>query len=224
MRSNPMTSALTEIRKDSRTARAMPSYPQIIKIMNRVREEAELVQIEDDLKADPVISYRLMTYINSAGMGFSHEIKSFRQAVTILGYHQLDRWLTTLLVTTNPHDGRSATGVNAIIRGRFMELIGKVHFGKAQVDELFVVGAFSLLDELFGESMETLLDPLTISRQMRDALIRRDGLCAAAAAGRGDRECRRAAHRDPAPGLGIDIIAIDAYNEGPVGGKVRPVT
>jgi c-di-GMP phosphodiesterase len=210
-----MSSALTETRKDSTTARAVPSYPQIIKIMNLVRAEAELVQIEDDLKADPVISYRLLTYINSAGMGFSHEIKSFRQAITILGYYQLYRWLTMLLVTTNPRDGRSTTGVNAIIRGRFMELIGKIHFGKAQADDLFVVGAFSLLDKLFGEPMETLLEPLTISRSMRDALLKRDGpyvplLLLAEAIEKADESRIETIHQ----ALGMDIIVIhDAYNE-----------
>lgn len=56
--------------------------------MNLVRKEGEVAEIEDQLKADPVISHRLMTYINSAAMGFPREIKSFRQVITILGYDQ----------------------------------------------------------------------------------------------------------------------------------------
>ncbi len=164
-------------RKPTRTAatQAVPSYPHIVRIMNLVRKEAEIPEIEDDLKADPVISYRLMRYVNSAAMGFPREIKSIRQVVTILGYHQLYRWLTMLLVTADQRAGRSDAGVNAIIRGRFMELVGKVHFGKPQADDLFVVGVFSLLDVLFGDPMEKLLEPLNIAATMREALVRRDG-------------------------------------------------
>ncbi len=155
--------------------RTMPSYPQIVKIMNLVRKEEEIAEIEDQLNADPVISYQLMTYVNSAAMGFPREIKSFRQVITILGYHHLYRWLTMLLVTADQRAGRTVTGMYAIIGGRFMELVGKVQFGKPQADDLFVVGVFSLLDVLFDQPTDKLLEPLNIASTMRDALIKREG-------------------------------------------------
>jgi EAL and modified HD-GYP domain-containing signal transduction protein len=170
-----MTSTTDLSRTQSTTRRTVPSYPQIVRIMNLVGKEVELAELEDELKADPVISYRLMTHINSASMGFSREIRSFRQVITIIGYHQLYRWLTMLLVTADQRAGRSAIGMNAIIRGSFMELLGKVHFGKPQADDLFVVGVFSLLDVLFGEPMDKLLQPLNIAGTMREALLKRDG-------------------------------------------------
>lgn len=46
---------------------------------------------------------------------------------TVPSYHQLYRWLTMLLVSADQRAGRSVTGMNAIIRGRFMELLGIVH-------------------------------------------------------------------------------------------------
>lgn len=199
----------------SASAQAAPSYPRIVRLMNLVRSEAELPQIEDELKADPVISYRLLRYVNSAAIGFPRRIRSFRQVVTVLGYHQLYRWLTVLLVTADQRAERSAAGLNAIIRGRFMELIGKVHFGKPQADDLFVVGVFSLLDVLFGESMEALLQPLDIGDAMRDALLRRDGpymplLLLAEAIEKADETRIDTIHR----GLRIDIETVhDTYSD-----------
>jgi len=183
--------------------------------MNLVNKEVEIAEIEDEIKADPVISYRLMTYVNSATMGFPREIKSVRQVITILGYHQLYRWLTMLLVTADQRAGRSVTGMNAIIRGRFMELLGKVHFGKPQADDLFVVGAFSLLDVLFDEPMEKLLQPLNIADSMRDALLKRDGpymplLLLAEAIEKADESRIDTIHQ----ALGITIETVyDAYTE-----------
>lgn len=170
-----MNSAASPLRVEQAERRAAPSYRQIIRILNMVREEAEIADIEEELKADPVIIYRLLTHVNSAGMGFPREIKSFRQAVTILGLHQLYRWLAMLLVTADPGEGGSVTGRNAIIRGRFLELVGKAHFRRERADDLFVVGAFSLLDVLLGEPMETLLEELSISDTMRAALLRQEG-------------------------------------------------
>lgn len=210
-----MTSTMERTKPQTATRQATPSYPRIVRIMNLVRREAEIPEIEDELKADPVISYRLMRYINSAAMGFPREIKSFRQVITILGYHQLYRWLTMLLVTADQRAGRSAAGLNAIIRGRFMELVGKVHFGKPQADDLFVVGVFSLLEELFGEPMEKLLEPLNISATIREALLKRDGpymplLLLAEAIEKADEARIDTLHR----GLSINIETVhDTYSD-----------
>jgi EAL and modified HD-GYP domain-containing signal transduction protein len=208
-----MTSATDLSTTQASARRAVPSYPQIVRIMNLVRREEDIAEIEDQLKSDPVISYRLMTYINSAAMGFPREIKSFRQVITILGYHQLYRWLIMLLVTADQRAGRSVTGMNAIIRGRFMELLGKVHFGKPQADDLFVVGVFSLLDVLFDKPMEVLLEPLNIAATMREALVKRDGpymplLLLAEAIEKADEARIDTIHR----GLCIDIETVyDTY-------------
>lgn len=78
-----MTSTTDLSDTKSAARRPVPSYPQIVRIMNPVSKEVEIAEIEDQIKADPVISYRLMTYINSAAMGFTREIKSFRQVIAI---------------------------------------------------------------------------------------------------------------------------------------------
>ena len=93
-----MTSNALPARQDTQGRQAVPSYPHIIRALNMVREEAEITQIELELKSDPVISYRLMMHVNAAGMGFPRQIRSYRQAISILGYHQLYRWLVRLLV------------------------------------------------------------------------------------------------------------------------------
>jgi EAL and modified HD-GYP domain-containing signal transduction protein len=154
---------------------ASPSYSNIINLLNLVRSEADINEIEDALKVDPVISYRLMTKINSAGMGFPREVRSLRQAITIFGYHGLYRWLAMLLVTGDPQNGKSIIGRMAIVRGRLLELIGKSPGDSKRGDDLFVVGSFSLLDNILGEPLEKLLNDLSITYVMRQALLSRDG-------------------------------------------------
>ncbi len=152
-----------------------PSYALIIRVLNLVRNEADLPVVENELKQDVALSYRLMRYINSAGMSFPTRITSYRQAVTILGYHELYRWLTLLLLTADPNPAKSEIVKCSIVRGRFMELIGKLRLQRREADDLFVVGIFSRLDELFGQPMETVLESLRLSDDMRDALVSRRG-------------------------------------------------
>jgi EAL and modified HD-GYP domain-containing signal transduction protein len=152
-----------------------PSYALIIRILNLVRNEAELPAVEAELKQDIALSYRLMRYINSAGMGFPSQITSYRQAVTILGYHELYRWLTLLLLTADPNPAHNAVVKASIVRGRFMELVGKLRFQRTQADDLFVIGIFSQLDQLLEQPMDTILESIRISDDMRDALLHRTG-------------------------------------------------
>jgi len=162
--------------RDSKAAKPIaPSYALIIRTLNLVRNEADLPVVEKKLKQDIALSYRLMRYINSAGMGFPSQITSYRQAVTILGYHELYRWLTLLLLTADPNPVHNDIVKSSIVRGRFLELLGKLRFQRAQADDLFVVGIFSRLDQLFGQTMEEVLEPIRISDDMRSALLQRSG-------------------------------------------------
>lgn len=205
-----MTSNALPARQDTQGRQAVPSYPHIIRALNMVREEAEITQIELELKSDPVISYRLMMHVNAAGMGFPRQIRSYRQAISILGYHQLYRWLVRLLVTADPSDRGTAIGRNAVIRGRFLELVARTKAVEHPEDELFVVGAFSLLEDLFGEPMELLLEDLRIAEPVRQALVARVGpyapLLHLAEAIEAADEPGIAAALDALPELTIDLV------------------
>jgi EAL and modified HD-GYP domain-containing signal transduction protein len=162
--------------RDRRPAKPLaPSYALIIRILNLVRTEADLPALERELKQDVALSYRLLRYINSAGMGFPAQITSYRQAVTVLGYHELYRWLTLLLLTADPAPAKSDAVTSSIVRGRFLELLGRLRLQKSQADDLFIVGIFSRLDELLDQPMETLLEAISISDAMREALLVRGG-------------------------------------------------
>ncbi|MET0544508.1 MAG: HDOD domain-containing protein, partial [Variovorax sp.] len=61
------------------------SQATIIQLINLVRREADLSDIEELIKRDPTLSFKLLRMINSCGFGLSAEITSFRHAVMILG-------------------------------------------------------------------------------------------------------------------------------------------
>ena len=149
------------------------SHGQIVRVLNLVRRNAELKEIEAALKQDVTLSYKLLRYINSAGFGLATEIQSFKHAVTMLGYDKLNKWLSLLLVTASRDPAAPALMQTAIARGRFMEIIGQGQFDKVQIDNLFVTGAFSLLDILLGSQMKAVLEQMHLPDAIASAL--RDG-------------------------------------------------
>lgn len=155
-----------------------PSHAQIVRLMNLVRHNAEIRDIEAVLKQDVALSYKLLRHINSVGFGLMCEIQSFRHAVSILGYNKLHKWLSLLLVTSSRDPSAAALMQTAIARGHFMDLAGKQFFGKAESDNLFITGAFSLLDVLLGSDMPAILEEMHLPVAVSDALLRGEGVYA----------------------------------------------
>lgn len=153
-----------------------PSYANILGLLNMLRNNAEIKEIEDALKKDVALSFKLLRYINSAGFGLSCEIHSFRHAVTILGYQKLYRWLTLLLVTAGSDSTPPALMKTAVTRGRLVELLGQDFLEGNDRDNLFIVGIFSLLDVMLEMPMEEILENLNLPEAICDALLHRTGV------------------------------------------------
>ena len=154
-----------------------PGYANILNLLNMLRNNAEIRDIENALKRDVALSFKLLRYINSAGFGLSCEIQSFRHAVTILGYQKLYRWLTLLLVTAGAETGAApALLKTAVTRGRLVELLGGHFLDGQEKDNLFIVGMFSLLDVLLDMPMDKILETLILPDPVCDALLERSGI------------------------------------------------
>lgn len=160
------------------TDKLNPSHAQIVRVLNLVRRDADIKEIEAALKQDVTLSYKLLRYINSAGFGLSCEIQSYRHAVTILGREKLNKWLSVLLVTASRDPAAPALMQTAIARGRLMEIVGQGFFDKSKLDNLFITGAFSLLDTLLGTHLDVVLDQMHLPEAITDALARREGVYA----------------------------------------------
>lgn len=153
-----------------------PAYENVLLLLNKVRENANPPEIEKFFKHDVALTFKLLRYINSVGFGLSCEIESIRHAIAILGYQQLYRWLTLLLVTAGQATTPPALLITAMTRGRLTELLGQDYMEPRDRDNLFVVGMFSLLDVILETPMEKVLEKLSLATSVSDALLHRDGM------------------------------------------------
>jgi c-di-GMP phosphodiesterase len=97
----------------------------------------------------------------------------------ILGRVQLQRWLQILLYANH---GKSNTITSPLLmlastRGKLLELMAqKLKPGNRSVaDKSFTVGIMSLMDALFGQPMEKILEQIAVAEEVRDALLFRKG-------------------------------------------------
>lgn len=153
-----------------------PTQATVLQLMEKVRQEADIKQIEEGFKRDVALTFKLLRYINSAAFGLTCEIQSIRHAVSILGYRPLYKWLTLLLATASPSPMAPVLTRTAVTRGRLCELLGAYHLPKAEQDNLFITGVFSMLDALLETPMAQIMERLALPESVADALLHRTGI------------------------------------------------
>ena len=155
--------------------RVHPGQANIIRLIDLVRKQASTNEIEEVLKHDPMLSFNLLRFINSAGFGMRTEVTSFKHAVMLLGLNRLFKWAALLMTTSINGNVPAAVGTTAVVRGRLMELLALEKLDAEDCDNAFVVGVFSLLDTMLGMPMKAALETVSLPPQVSDALLYRTG-------------------------------------------------
>ena len=151
----------------------------VMQLLNQTMNHAEIAQIEHGFKRDPVLSYKLLRYINSPATGLLQPVHTIAHALVVLGYDQLYRWLTLLLFASGQPNHRTLALMNsALVRARLTELLGRKKLKPQDHEGLFITGIFSLLDALLNMRMEAALESLKLSAPVAAALLRREGIYA----------------------------------------------
>lgn len=144
---------------------------RVIQVVSR--PELDWREIEETIKGDVTLYYRLLRYLNSAAFGLRSEVRSVRQALTILGEEEVRRWCRLAVLVDVALGRPSDLVLSALIRARFGELIGqKVEHGDS---DLFLVGLLSLMDAVLEMPMGMVLDGLPLDGETRTLLLEHEG-------------------------------------------------
>jgi c-di-GMP-related signal transduction protein len=133
------------------------------------KPELDPREIEDAIKSEASLCYRLLRYLNSAVFGFANEIHSVRHALAMLGEREVRRWVR-LVVTLAAGQGKSSELVlSALVRARFCELLSpKIQHGES---DLFLLGLLSMMDAILEIPMPEVLDRVPIDQETKALLL-----------------------------------------------------
>jgi EAL and modified HD-GYP domain-containing signal transduction protein len=147
-----------------------PDMQVIVELIRRVDAEESIDKLENTLRRDPTLAYKLLRYINSPAFGLRVEINSFSHAIMMLGYKKLKRWLALLLATAGQDANLRPVMFAAVRRGLLMEELARGSGDEEMRSELFICGVFSLLDRMMGEPFDSLLKSIPVPERVYQAL------------------------------------------------------
>jgi c-di-GMP phosphodiesterase len=171
----PIDDVITTSTASKTKLAAQTDLNTIVELIHKVDMQESIDKLENTLKRDPALAFKLMRYINSPAFGLSVEISSFRHAIMMLGYVRLKRWLALLLATASKDVNLKPVMYAAVRRGLLMEELVRSNGDEEMRNEMFICGVFSLLDRMFKQPFEELLKSIPVPERVVQALAEESG-------------------------------------------------
>lgn len=165
------------------------SKPEIIKNKNKkmdvsrlslMRSLAATMDTQTSFHVlDPIISqdvglsYKLLRLVNSGYYSLADEVKSIQQAISMIGLQQLRSWMLLLMMATVDDKPHELTAV-ALQRAKMCEMLGKA-LGERKAESYFLIGLLSVLDAIMDLPMVQVVESLSLTAEITEALIYRKG-------------------------------------------------
>lgn len=129
--------------------------------------------VADLVGQNPTLSYQMLRLLNSPVVGLSKNVDSIREAVVFLGLSQIKRW--SMLITLSSQRSSNPELLKALlIRAKCCELLAAKSNGVC-LEQAFTVGMVSGMDQLLQISRQELLSQVTLSDELKGAILQFKG-------------------------------------------------
>jgi c-di-GMP-related signal transduction protein len=133
------------------------------------KSDVDFNEIEDLVKHEPSLCYRLLRYLNSPLIGLSLPVLSIRHALNLLGEEESVRWIRMATTLVPGQDKLSDLVLAALVRARFCELIAP-RIEPARSD-LFLMGMLSLMDAILSVPIGMVIEKLCLDPEISAQLL-----------------------------------------------------
>jgi c-di-GMP-related signal transduction protein len=143
------------------------NYLRLLEMVSR--EEMVLRELEEAIKREASVLYRLLRYLNSPAFGFATTIRSVRHALAILGEREVRRWIRLVALVSAGMQKSSDLVLCALVRARFCELLSP-KIGNSESD-LFLLGLLSMMDAILEVPMTQVLEHVPLDAETKAVLL-----------------------------------------------------
>lgn len=142
-----------------------------LRLLKEIQQpELNLKRVEQLLREDVALTYKLLRYVNSALFAHRSEIQSIARALTVLGEEGICRWVALATLPTLATDKPSEVLTLSLVRARFCERLAEFAL-EPSPGRAFLMGMFSLLDALVDQPLDEALRTVDLGREVTEAIL-----------------------------------------------------
>jgi EAL and modified HD-GYP domain-containing signal transduction protein len=123
------------------------------------------------IHADASLTYRLLRRVQKLAYYRGNMITAIQHALVMMGADELRRWTLLSLARDNNATKSEETVRQAYLRGAFAKRLMRCGPEKDDEEHGFLLGMFSLLDQILNVDMETLLKEIELPSEISQALL-----------------------------------------------------
>ncbi|BBP01389.1 EAL and HDOD domain-containing protein [Sulfuriferula nivalis] len=147
---------------------------RIRQLISAVISRQDLCVIENMMKFDLRLVYQLLMYVKAINSEAS--VSSIAEALQQLKLEGLKRWLSLLLNACTPPTPHSITLMKrGLARALIMEDLSRKSLQVQDPEGMYLIGLLSVMDKLLGHSMQSLIRPLPLNKDLAAAIIEQKG-------------------------------------------------
>jgi EAL and modified HD-GYP domain-containing signal transduction protein len=144
----------------------------VLEFINEINmPDVEFEKLEEIIKHDLSLTYRLLRFINSAYFNFSMKVESIRHVLLLIGMREIKKWASIIALGAIGEDKPVELLNISLVRAKFCEFIAEEIGQKRNVHNFFMMGLFSLIDALLDRHMEDVLKDIYIEAEVKTALL-----------------------------------------------------
>ncbi len=130
----------------------------------------DIPRIEEVLKQEPALMYKLLRFLNSPLLARPMEVKSVHSAIALLGDDEFRRWASLVAVLTPATEKPSELIRTGLTRAFFCEAMARAKTRGAAPFEYFLVGLFSVMSAVLDRPLGDITAEIAVNGRVRDAL------------------------------------------------------
>ena len=150
--------------------RRRPSEFAVLQVLARLSDpNVSVAQLEEIIKNDAALSYRLLRYLNSARFGRHAKITSLRHVILLLGLQSI-RTLAMLMSLAGTVQKPGHLLKDATQRAVMCEKLARL-LNRHDASACFTAGLISSLDAVFDVPLAEILESLPLADDLKDAIL-----------------------------------------------------
>lgn len=146
----------------------------LLTLINKLQQQdVNFDEISGLIQTDPLLSYQILRIANSAAFSGYQSIDSIQQAISRLGVLNLKNWVMVLSMK-NVSSKPLEIVESGLIRAQMARKLSESNIGMCN-QSAYTAGLLSVLDSLLDSPMELLIEKITLSDEVKLALLAREG-------------------------------------------------
>jgi EAL and modified HD-GYP domain-containing signal transduction protein len=140
-----------------------------LKLMSELgKQEPDISQIEEAVSRDLDLTFKLMTWVNSAAAGRRNPVSSVREVLLWMGLDRIRRFVSMFAMSGLNSSGDGELLQMALIRARMSDLVAHATGSEQERSKAFLGGLLSMLEAMLAKPMDEICDEMGLPDDLRE--------------------------------------------------------